>query len=234
MVLPPSVVSALTPAAWTSPARAILHCMDVSDLTVELPYNPQSLQLSRRTGVGEVGGGQEGSQSVRQRGAGGGSTVSGSAFPNMRYTGGARDTLSFSTLLDESEDEGSGMQIYTLSLFPNSTDSITSKLRKLYKLTLPLKFTVGSDKQIRPPVVVFVWGDFYFSGMVSSFESTIKLFDSEGRPRRAMVNLSLLGRAFHAPSTSKDALESDFTPAAATASSGGTAPGSLRSQLLSS
>ena len=49
----------------------------------------------------------------------------------------------------------------------------------------------ASDGQHKPPKVEFSWGSQIFEGYVHSVNATYLLFDSEGKPLRAKVNLTI-------------------------------------------
>jgi hypothetical protein len=73
-------------------------------------------------------------------------------------------------------------------------DSVELKTDQLVALTKPATTPQGSS-QTAPAqrTVRFDWGDFSFTGTVSSLHQTIDYFAAGGIPKRATVNLSLLG-----------------------------------------
>lgn len=45
--------------------------------------------------------------------------------------------------------------------------------------------------QFKPPSVSFVWGTFKFNGIMESLEESLEFFDSDGRPLRASIAITL-------------------------------------------
>ena len=82
----------------------------------------------------------------------------------------------------------------------------------LHKLTLPMKFKdKNGDEVQRPPICVFIWGDFQFQGVVEKLKVDFKLFDANGVPRRAECKVTMKGRALSQASSAEDFLSgSDF------------------------
>jgi LysM repeat protein len=73
-------------------------------------------------------------------------------------------------------------------------DSVEKKTDKLVALTTPGTTPPGSTQTAAAQRTVrFDWGNFSFTGAVSSLRQTIDYFASGGIPKRATVNLSLLG-----------------------------------------
>ena len=71
---------------------------------------------------------------------------------------------------------------------PNVQDAITI----LYSWTMIVN--PGEIKENRPYFVMFEWADFKFSGAISKLDFKYTLFDSNGKPLRAKVDISLKGR----------------------------------------
>jgi hypothetical protein len=71
---------------------------------------------------------------------------------------------------------------------PSVQDSITI----LYSWTMIVN--PGEVKENRPYFVMFEWDDFKFSGAISKLDFKYTLFDSDGTPLRAKVDISLKGR----------------------------------------
>jgi hypothetical protein len=111
----------------------------------------------------------------------------------LQYGNGACDTMQVSLLIDESETE----------------DSVLPAIEGFYELTMPLEI---SSNVIRPPCVVFKWEEFKFQGVVSSLDVEILLFDDAGAAKRAMVTMSLLGRAFAEASSSDEFFSQTYSP----------------------
>lgn len=97
-------------------------------------------------------------------------------WTTIQFGNGASDTLQLTLLLDESE----------------SDRSVLKPIHRIYDLTMPMQ--VG--EAVRPPCVVFSWENFDFQGVVQSVDFDVVLFDASGRPKRANVTLTLLGKAF--------------------------------------
>jgi hypothetical protein len=99
------------------------------------------------------------------------------AYSTLQFANGEVDTLSMTLLLDTSE----------------TTTSVLPTTQLIYGWSLPMAVAAGS---MRPPCLLFTWGLFTFQGVVSRAEFDFNLFDSTGAPKRAMVTLEMLGRAF--------------------------------------
>lgn len=112
---------------------------------------------------------------------------------SLQYGSGASDTMNVSLLLDESE----------------SDDSVLEDIESFYALTMPLEI---SAKVIRPPVMVFEWDEFRFIGVVSKLDVDVLLFDEGGAPKRAMIGLELLGKAFAEATSSEEFFSQTYTP----------------------
>ncbi len=213
------------------PARASITCEEVSALSIgDVAFNPDSFTLTRNIPWDTTG-------------------WDGAPWGAMHYTGGSADTLSVTLLLDQSEYRPTTlMQRTALSLAPvagdaasrklaqrvgwYNADSVTYEMRQLYELTLPVKATNGSNSAMRPPSVLFSWGDFSFRGVLSNVIFTATLFDLDGNPRRATATLTFTGRAGF-ETTYTDVFDPSYEPehtAKQSASSGGDA----RLSLLSS
>lgn len=100
------------------------------------------------------------------------------AYGILSFTGGSSDTLSFTTMLDTTEEEGK---------------DILSSVKAIYGLT---DATITEATYQRPPMVKFVWKDFLFTGVISSVKFDFTLYSPEGKPLRADVSITMLGRAF--------------------------------------
>lgn len=97
-------------------------------------------------------------------------------WTTIQFGNGASDTLNLTLLLDETETDRSVLPL----------------IRRFYDLTLPMQ--VG--EAVRPPCVVFSWENFDFQGVVQTVDVDVLLFDSSGRPKRANLTLTLLGKSF--------------------------------------
>ena len=126
----------------------------------------------------------------------------------------------FSMLLDETEYRGSLTAVAALLpmsglgglagfLFQNKSNTLAA-MQQLYQLTMPhveVKDKKSGKGFWRPPLVVFKWGDFAFSGVVDDLDFEMLVFDTDGNPRRVMVDVTLKGRGFENLSTAKELLE---------------------------
>lgn len=98
----------------------------------------------------------------------------------VQYGNGSSDTLTVSLLLDTTESDA----------------SVLPEIKRFYDLTLP---RIGlTHLTPRPPVVAFTWQAFRFRGVVTTMNFEVLLFDNDGHPKRATVELNLLGEAFPA------------------------------------
>lgn len=94
----------------------------------------------------------------------------------LQYGTGTCDTMSVSLLVDTSE----------------GPESIIPDIKRFHDLTMPMRL----GEEVRPPVILFVWEEYRFLGVIQSLDCEVMLFDETGRPKRATLALSLLGRAF--------------------------------------
>ncbi len=177
------------------PKKAALHCLDRPHWGIpEVQFNPQSLSLSRQAGWAT------GNEAL-------------APWSSLSYTRGQPDSLSFTLLLDQTHYEPeSTAGVVGLALLPttgglieemiadsegfSNDQSVTAALSRLYRLTLPVETPTGNaGGRMRPPVVIFEWGDLQFTGVLESVGFELTLFDLEGRPRRATAACSMKGRA---------------------------------------
>lgn len=132
----------------------------------------------------------------------------GAPWPRLGGASGKLDSLSFSTLFDQSEDhddaELSASSLLSsfaslmpglpaaMSLLPGNTKDVVDQIEQLYKLTLHQKI---AEKVIRPPMLTFKWGSkFIFTGVLTSVKFKILQFDASGRATRAEVDCEMEGR----------------------------------------
>lgn len=171
--------------------KGMLGSSIISDDELEFQFNPSTLKLNREPDWDD------------------GEKLSAGAYRAVKFGGNRADRLNFTILLDESEYRGkltaltalmpmSGLGNLLGFLFQNKSNTL-STMQQLYALTFPyvkMAKTTTEAATWRPPLVVFKWGDFSFSGVVDSLEYEMLLFDMDGNPRRATVDISLKGRAF--------------------------------------
>ncbi len=178
------------------PVRAVLINLDESGSPgttdflkrggdFSFPFNPESLLISRSSPM---------------------STGSGATnFAGFAVGSGTNDSLSFVVWLDAS-DIGAGMglggsALYALSAMSpvtsnlaGTTGTVLELMRDLYALTVK-KFDPDTG-EARLPVLAFLWQDLRFTGILTSLEFEVTLFDALGAPRRAKATLRMEGRAF--------------------------------------
>ncbi len=61
----------------------------------------------------------------------------------------------------------------------------------LLALTSPIASGAGGGEKEHPPVVVFNWGNFEFTGIVDKISVQYLMFDTDGYPIRAKANVSM-------------------------------------------
>lgn len=119
----------------------------------------------------------------------------GQPWGTLQYSHGSSDTLEMTLLLDTSEEE----------------DSIQGWIRHFLALTYPMQ--VGSEEgNARPACVVFSWDETRFQGVVQSLEIDVNLFASDGEPKRALVKVTLLGRALGDAMSAADFFGQTYEP----------------------
>jgi LysM repeat protein len=96
--------------------------------------------------------------------------IPGLTSPPIQFVRGASEKLTFDAIVDTSDD-------------------MTDVNEKYVK---PLRNLMNVHGSIHaPPVVVFVWNDFRFTGVVESLNVTFTLFSETGKPVRAKLALGL-------------------------------------------
>jgi len=158
-------------------------------------YNPQSMSLTRTVGLGEK-------------------KVANFNWEKFHFESGKNDSLSFQLLLDKSEvraDDGEtlannlnpftgGISIAGISLGlakeAEEKKTITDQMKQLYMLTIAHDHKTNDQSSFHTEGVAVSWGDFSFVGLISNLKFDVLLFDSEGNPRRATVDVDMKGRYF--------------------------------------
>jgi LysM repeat protein len=103
----------------------------------------------------------------------------GKGVPTLRYTGASSGQLRL-TLFFDTTDTGSAVTEYT------------SKLVALMEVDSDLPGSSKSTNNVRPPWVVFHWGDFHsFKSVVSALDLSFEYFSATGTPLRARAALTL-------------------------------------------
>jgi nucleoid-associated protein YgaU len=109
-----------------------------------------------------------------------GSTAPGRGVPQLRYEGASSGTFSLSLFFDTTND-GQAVTKYT------------SKLLKLMEVNDRLPGSSKVTQNVRPPWVVFHWGDLHsFKAVITSLTLNFTYFSSTGVPLRAKADLTLL------------------------------------------
>lgn len=108
-----------------------------------------------------------------------GDRMPGKGVPTLRYTGSSSGQLRLNLFFDTT-DTGDSVTQYT------------SQLVQLMQVDSSLPGASESTNNVRPPWVVFHWGDFHsFKAVIASMELTFEYFGSDGTPLRARASLSL-------------------------------------------
>ncbi|MFT4976224.1 MAG: hypothetical protein ACI8S6_002120 [Myxococcota bacterium] len=174
------------------PIKAKLVCLEVSGLELEFPYNPKEFSLTRNSGF-----------SAKDKGGG--------PWGGIKADCAKPDELKFDFVLDCSEPEDSlamaalMLPISSLASLAGMADttSVLKDVMTLHDMTIQRNVDAEGNYK-RPPFCAFLWGDFQFFGGIVTVDTKAVLFDFRGIPKRAEVNISMLGQAFQAP---KDASE---------------------------
>ncbi len=74
-------------------------------------------------------------------------------------------------------------------IFASMSDDITPQLDQLHELIEPVKKMDGTIGT--PPIVLFSWGSFSFTGVVTSLKENRTMFLRDGRPVKATVAVSM-------------------------------------------
>lgn len=162
------------------PVKAMLYCIDDPSLSMTLQFNPSNLRIDR--GISVVSG-------------------DGDTYAGFRGSAGKNDTLNMDLWLDQSEATGAEAVVtallpYTFNVVGKAR-SIESDMKKLYALTIPGSDSPDLEQAPRQPVVVFLWNDLRFTGVISMLTFDVKHFDILGSPVRASVSFQMEGRAFY-------------------------------------
>jgi hypothetical protein len=80
-------------------------------------------------------------------------------------------------------------------LGPKNERSILPYILAFYRPTMPIDVGTSQQKEQRPPLVAFLWEQLQFVGVVEDVTVNVTLFDTDGRPKRATVDLGMEGRA---------------------------------------
>lgn len=102
--------------------------------------------------------------------------------PVLNFAGGKQSKLKM-TLYFNSYEPQDAMTMVSLS----RPEDISEKVEKIAKLRLI------EGEVHRPPLVAFVWGSLKFIGFVNAVTSTYTMFDANGKPLRAKVDVEFIG-----------------------------------------
>ena len=109
--------------------------------------------------------------------------------PVLQFVSGEAETMSFSLLFDTySVGEASNHPALVLSAM--AVDLAKFDVRKFTEPLMKLT-TVNSDTHA-PSLVEFVWGSISFKGYINSISQRFTLFAFDGKPVRAVVDISLI------------------------------------------
>lgn len=161
---------------------------------LEFQFNPKELSLSRSLDV--TAGEREGDSYLAPIKVNGKSSI---------------DELSFECIFDQSALSVSHPLTIATSFLPVTkaevpatlvpasflpaalrAPSVQDAVTTLYAWTMVVD--VKDIKNNRPYFVRFKWQDFYFSGAIAKLDIKYTLFDSDGTPLRAKVDITLKGR----------------------------------------
>lgn len=96
------------------------------------------------------------------------------------------DTLNGTSDLLDSLTSVSAQLKDLFSIMPD--EDVRSKINKLHKL---IELQPAEDKNFRPPVVEFQWGNFMFLGVVTNMKEKYDMFLRNGYPVKATVTLTM-------------------------------------------
>ncbi len=176
MFAPPPLPSFSNPFADAEDAnitRIAIEC-EAGD-PFEFKYNPTQFSLDR-------GVSWEDAKAMKE------------AYGVLNFTGGSSDTISFTAMLDTSEDD-------------SESTGVLKQVKELYAYT---KISVEDNNYKRPPILTLTWhSDLKFVGVITALKVDFTMFGEDGTPLRADVTVTMMGRTF-AESNSKDTF---FAPA---------------------
>jgi hypothetical protein len=129
---------------------------------VTVQFNPQTLKLSFSN---QTAGGDQ---------AGGSST---------QFVGQGTTKLSLELWFDVTLPLPSGT--------PHPKGDVRHLTKEVAYFMTPQEVTIEREKGLVPPGVEFQWGSFLFKGTVDSMDETLELFSEDGKPLRAVMQLSL-------------------------------------------
>ena len=170
----------------------------ISAKKLEFPFNPKEIKYKRGTPDFEM--------SDKRPNA--------SAYTRLKSEGkGKLDELSFTMQLDDSAPSLSDRLEIAASLLPitsanialalvpaksvmppSLTPGVSDCIKILHSWTMLIKPSDKTGLLRRPYLIRFEWGKMAFSGGISSLDVDYTLFDSDGTPMRAKVDVTITGR----------------------------------------
>lgn len=187
-------IPSLIASGMVSHARLIVHDSPFTlmvfppDNKLRCQFNPESLSIDRKASWHED---ERSGNPVMPYG--------------LEYQGTRRDTLSFELHFDESEYRAGLLGSALTALMPmgglgslagffiNNSADVIAVTQAINQLMLPIATSKGAR---RPPFVTFSWGSFAFTGVVADIDTEYTLFDTSGNPRRALLDIKMLGAAW--------------------------------------
>lgn len=116
----------------------------------------------------------------------------------LNFTGGSSDTISFTAMLDTSEDD-------------SETTGVLKQVKDLYEYT---KLKVKDKNYNRPPILTLTWhSELKFVGVITQLKVDFTMFAEDGTPLRADVTITMMGRTF----AESDSADDFFAPASTSA-----------------
>lgn len=99
-------------------------------------------------------------------------TIPGIDGPIMQYVAGNADNLTLTLFLD------------TYQIQEGQSSNVLDKTKEMCKLT------EVCEQLHRPPICKFSWGGFSFQGIITDMKQSITMFEDNGMPVRAKVDLT--------------------------------------------
>lgn len=128
----------------------------------------------------------------------------------LKFTKAGARQLSFELYLDSFNGAGKADRVISAAagqlkdIFAEKNKDISEQLGKLRELTEPV--ANGPKEWGMPPVVLFSWGGFSFTGVVTSLRENITMFLADGRPAKAMVTVVMKEYSAGKSSASPDSM----------------------------
>jgi nucleoid-associated protein YgaU len=102
--------------------------------------------------------------------------------PKVKFTSAGSQTLSLSLVFDSYENFDSNQ---------TRRVDVSKETRKLWNFMMTRQEEKnGKKKKFEPPEVAFEWGVFYFRAFVTNMTQTFTMFDVDGTPLRAKVDVT--------------------------------------------